>query len=572
MPKLSLALPPLDLLAHNLVAVLVALLGVMIVSELIVSAILRLSKLFLRASVFKEVSVEDREAFRKRVRRRVLAVVAIIGLLLLIAGAIATFTGHRALDLLKNALVELHLEEATSLKTGIAGAAGIALGALIIDTVVRALAGLLGKGLASSKWFEKRREPLAAAIERLRTAMRAVTLCISTFLIAKALNLPDGVQRAVAFVTYALGALYVGRFIVGIGYILVDVLFETSGRLTKLEGPLKYLGSLSHLAGVTKRTIDYFVYVGAATLIADELTPDTWISRIGRIGIRIIAIFYASRVLVELTNLFVREIFLGKADKDDEGGYQRRQTLVPVAMGLMRYGIYFSALVMVLRVSDIDPTPLLAGAGVIGVAVGLGAQAFVGDIVAGFFILFEDLLLVGDLVEVAGVKGKVEEIGVRITKIRDDSGVLHAIPNGEVRKVANHSKAFVNAVIDVHIPYEEDPRKVRALLTEIGEKALEEEIGKRGPLEVKVQELSEGSILLRVIARVPPGKDEDVGDVLRAKIVDELRSAKVGAPRARRAVLLDSTLRVGAPIEAEKKEEEDSRPPNPFEPKAPSDD
>lgn len=163
-------------------------------------------------------------------------------------------------------------------------------------------------------------------------------------------------------------------------------------------------------------------------------------------------------------------------------------------------------------------------------------------------------------------------MGVRFTKIRDDAGVLHAIPNGEVRKVANHSKAYVNAVVDVYIPYEEDLRAVRALLQTVSEQTLEAETGQRGAPEVKVQELAEGSILLRVSARVPPGQDDDLGDVLRANIAEELRRAGVGAPRARRAVLIDSTLRVGAPAPKEKGEKEaDEGPPKPFEPKGEAD-
>jgi len=164
------------------------------------------------------------------------------------------------------------------------------------------------------------------------------------------------------------------------------------------------------------------------------------------------------------------------------------------------------------------------------------------------------------------VKGVVEEIGVRITRIRDDSGVLHAIPNGQVRKVANHSRQHVNAVVDVHVPYDEDMRRVRGLLLELAEKVLEEEKIKRGPIEVKVQELTEGTVLLRLIVRVPPGKDEDMGDLLRARAVEELRTAKVGAPRPRRAVIIDSALRVGeAPKPVEGEEEEDDEP-EPFKP------
>ena len=94
-----------------------------------------------------------------------------------------------------------------------------------------------------------------------------------------------------------------------------------------------------------------------------------------------------------------------------------------------------------------------------------------GDIVGGFFILFEGLFLVGGLVEVASVRGRVEEVGVRMTKVRDDARVLHAIPNGVVRKVSSHSKGYVHASLDVRGPYDEDNARGRALLNQVGEAA-----------------------------------------------------------------------------------------------------
>lgn len=572
MTDLSLALPPLDLLLHNLVALLAAIALVMLLSQIVVSATLRLSGVLLHASLFEEVTAEERQALRKRVRRQALVVVALVSAALLVAAAVASFSGVRALDLVKAALGGVKAEDVYNLRKGLFGVGAIALSAVLLDGATRAVVTALGRGVAHSQRFAARRELLAVVIGRLRAALRAIILGAALALSARALGLPEWAQRVVSVATSALAVFYGSRFVTALSYVLVDALFETSGRISRLESPLRYLGELTHLAAVTKRAIDYLVYVSAATWIADQITPDTWVARAGGFGIRIIAIFYASRVLVEVCILLTNELFLGKSSEAEGLKRQRRQTLVPVAVGLIRYGIYFSALVMVLRVVGVDPTPLLAGAGVLGVAVGLGAQAFVGDIVAGFFILFEDLILVGDLVQVSGVKGLVEEIGVRITKIRDDAGVLHAIPNGEVRKVANHSKAYVNAVVDVYVPYEEDLRAVRALLQAVAERTLEAEVGKRGAPEVKVQELAEGSILLRVIARVPPGKDEDIGDVLRANVTEELRSAGVGAPRARRAVMIDSTLRVGAPKPEEKdKEEESEGPPKPFEPKGESD-
>ncbi|APR82654.1 Potassium efflux system KefA protein / Small-conductance mechanosensitive channel [Minicystis rosea] len=568
----AIVLPPLDLLAHNLAAVLAAVVLVMVFSQVVSSAIQRASRLFLQASVFDALTDEEREAMRRRVRRRSLIMVALISLALLVAGVAGSFLGVRALDVLRSALGGMGGGDPVLLREGLAGVAGIVAAALVLDVLARAVVATLGKALARSAWFAARREPLLDAVERLRAAARTGIFCGAVVLCARALAVPLWLLRVVTVGAYALAAFHGSRAVTAIAYIVVDLFFDGSGKLTRLESPLRYLGSLTHLTGITKRTIDYFVYVGAATLVADELTPDTWISRAGRVGIRIIIIFYTSRVLVELSILFLKEIFLGKDVEGDEVALQRRQTLVPVAAGFLRYGIYFAALVMVLRAAEIDPTPLLAGAGVIGVAIGLGAQAFVGDIVAGFFILFEDLILVGDLIEVGSVKGRVEEMGVRLTKIRNDAGVLHAIPNGEVRKVANHSKAYVNAVVDVHVPYEEDLRAVRALLQSVAEKAHLEETGKPSAVEVKVQELHEGAIVLRVSARVAPGKDEDLSDVIRARIAEELRDAGVGAPRPRRAVIIDSALRVGAPLANDKEKggkEEESGPPKPFEaPKA----
>ncbi|MFT3769448.1 MAG: mechanosensitive ion channel [Minicystis sp.] len=393
----GIVLPPLDLLAHNLAAVLAAIVLVMVFSQIVSSAIQRASRLFLQASVFDALTDEEREAMRRRVRRRSLITVALLSLALLVAGVAGSFLGVRALDVLRSALGGMGDGDPSLIRQGLAGVAGIVAAALVLDVLVRAVVATLGKALARSVWFAARREPLLDAVERLRAAARTGILCGAVVLCVRALAVPIWLLRVVTVGSYALAAFYGSRAATAIAYIVVDLFFDGSGKLTRLESPLRYLGSLKHLTGITKRTVDYFVYVGAATLVADELTPDTWISRAGHIGIRIIIIFYTSRVLVELSILFLKEIFLGKDVEEDQVALQRRQTLVPVAGGFLRYGIYFAALVMVLRAAEIDPTPLLAGAGVVGVAIGLGAQAFVGDIVAGFFILFEDLILVGDL-------------------------------------------------------------------------------------------------------------------------------------------------------------------------------
>ncbi len=565
-------LPTTDLLLHNLLGVGVAVVTLMLLAQLVRAVILGGSKRLLSFAAFEKITIADRDAFRRRLGRITLITVALLSAGFVAAGLLGTYLGIRALTVAQAGLAQLRAQDFASFNARLLRAAGVVASAIFIDAVARAIISGIGGVLGRSARLAARRDTFAEIIARLRASARIIVLCGAAVLIASALDLSPRVLRGVSLAAYVLVAFYTSGFIVHIARLLVDLLFDSSGTLAKLESPLKYLGNLTHLAGITKRAVDYVVFVGAATLVANEFSPDTWLAQAGRIGIRVIAIFYASRVMVEVCILFVNELFINKDSEEAATNLQRRKTLVPVAEGLLRYGIYFSAIIMALTEASIDPTPLLAGAGVLGVAIGLGAQAFVGDIVAGFFILFENLLLVGDLVEVSSVKGKVEEIGVRITKIRDDAGVLHAIPNGEVRKVANHSKAYVNAVIDVFVPYEEDVRRVRALLLSITEQAMESLTGACGPVEVKVQELSEGSVMLRVICRVPPGQDEDLGDELRARILDELRDAKIGAPRMRRAFLIDGGIGIAPPAEKKKGEaEEESGPPKPFAPPEASD-
>ncbi|WP_437613626.1 mechanosensitive ion channel family protein [Sorangium sp. So ce834] len=553
----------LDLLLHNLVALCIAIVVLLLLSELVVRLIHRGYAFALRSPTLEHVTADERKAFRRRVRRRALVWVALVGAVLMGGAAFATVRGIRALDVVKSALVGLAGDDPALAKVRLLTALGIAVGALFVDALARGLADALGQAVARSGWLEKRRESVAEVTVRLRKALRVVVLSAAAVLLTEKLALAPGTQRTVLLASYTLGAFYVSRLATGIGYLLLDVIFDNSTRLARLESPLRYLGNLSHLLGITKRVVDYCVYITAATWVADALTPDTWLSQAGRVGLRIIAIVYASRVLVEICVLLINDLFLGKVAEENPQTLQQRKTLVPVAMGFVRYAIYFSALVLGLREASIDPTPLLAGAGVIGVAIGFGAQTFVGDIVAGFFILFENLLLVGDLVEIGGIQGRVEEIGVRITKIRDELGVLHSIPNGEVRKVANHSRSYVNAVVDVHVPYEEDVQRVRELLARVAEKEVELQTGAPGQVDVGVEELNEGSIVLRISARVPPGKNKEVNDALRGRVVEELCKAQVSAPRPRRAVLIDSTLSVKNPPKREIEESERVMPLSP---------
>src|SRR5690625_1552052 len=122
---------------------------------------------------------------------------------------------------------------------------------------------------------------------------------------------------------------------------------------------------------------------------------------------------------------------------------------------------------MVLETFGVPVSTLLAGAGVVGLAIGFGAQSLVKDIISGFFIIFEDQFSVGDYIMINSLEGTVEEIGLRTTKIESWTGEQHVIPNGDISIVTNYSIHNGISVVEVNVPYENDINEVKRLLDEI---------------------------------------------------------------------------------------------------------
>lgn len=152
---------------------------------------------------------------------------------------------------------------------------------------------------------------------------------------------------------------------------------------------------------------------------------------------------------------------------------QRAKTLSTLLSSLWRYFVYGVADLLILQ-QFVNITPLLAGAGFLGLVVGIGAQSLIRDVITGFFILFEDQFHVGDFVEINGqFSGRVEELGLRLTAIREWSGRKFYIANSEIKTLRNYSRHQLRAIVTITFPFEGDPQKIRAVLEqacrEIGE-------------------------------------------------------------------------------------------------------
>ncbi|MFI5008101.1 MAG: mechanosensitive ion channel family protein [Solirubrobacterales bacterium] len=147
---------------------------------------------------------------------------------------------------------------------------------------------------------------------------------------------------------------------------------------------------------------------------------------------------------------------------------QRARTLGPLLTSVARYVMAFLVAVVILQQIGIDVRALLVSAGVVGVAIGFGAQSLIRDVMMGLFILLENLVAVGDVIEVGPHTGVVESVGLRVTKIRKFSGELRIIPNGELTAFGHHTAGWARLVVEVSVDYEEDVDRALRVLGEVG--------------------------------------------------------------------------------------------------------
>ena len=149
-------------------------------------------------------------------------------------------------------------------------------------------------------------------------------------------------------------------------------------------------------------------------------------------------------------------------------GGDRGETLAPIARTIVFIGVFLTGLVMAFDRVGLDISAVLAGAGIIGLAVGFGAQSLVKDCINGFFLILENVLSVGHIVEIDGKTGTVEKVGLRMTHVRLFNGQLWFIQNGNIDKVGSFNHDWVRAVVEVGLPYESDVQQAMATMLEIG--------------------------------------------------------------------------------------------------------
>ena len=245
------------------------------------------------------------------------------------------------------------------------------------------------------------------------------------------------------------------------------------------------------------------VWIFAASECAKALEFIAFIAAYGQAIVQCIGIFFGTRVIIELLHVFINQsLGMYKEERTED----QRLTLVPLLESVSRYVVYFGSALMMLHVFGLPTYHIVASAGVVGLAVGLGAQSFVADVVSGFFILFEEQYFVGDVVQIGDAVGRVEAINIRHTQIRDEFGKLYIIPNGQIKTVVNFSKGFVNAVVDIRVPTSANLDQVMRDMAEAGKRLKDRRREVLADTAVKgLVDLTPTDMAIRAVTKVHPG-------------------------------------------------------------------
>ena len=228
-----------------------------------------------------------------------------------------------------------------------------------------------------------------------------------------------------------------------------------------------------------------------------------------------------------------------------KGSTKKTDTILTLCTSILRYFMYFCVFCQFLLIFGISPASILAVAGVGSVALGLGAQHFVEDIISGLFILLEDQYEVGDVIKIEGYEGTVEAIGLKTTKLRNYNGDVYIIPNGEIKIVTNSCKEFNRALLEISVAYESDMDRVYEVLEDELEKAWKSEneeerlsgiIAK--PQILGITDLGDSAITIRMSIDCEPGKQWEIERKLRLRIKKRFDREDIVIPYPQRVVYI----------------------------------
>ncbi|HRW86721.1 MAG TPA: mechanosensitive ion channel family protein [Bacteroidales bacterium] len=261
-------------------------------------------------------------------------------------------------------------------------------------------------------------------------------------------------------------------------------------------------------------------------------------------GIKIVVIAVVAWITYIVLSRIVRRAVKISVVRDqgmtEEAEIKRENTLIRIFNGAIRIIMILIALLMILQEVGIEIGPILAGAGVVGLAVGFGAQYLIRDIITGLFIILENQYRIGDVINIGSEGGVVEDISLRMTTLRDLNGTVHHIPHGEVTRVSNLTKSWSRVNINIGVSYNANIEKVIDVINRTGEKLAEDPQFKDSiispPKFLRVDEFADSSVVVKILGETKPSKQWEVAGEFRKRIKAEFDREGIEIPFPQRVV------------------------------------
>ncbi|MCF8057267.1 MAG: mechanosensitive ion channel family protein [Desulfocapsa sp.] len=243
-------------------------------------------------------------------------------------------------------------------------------------------------------------------------------------------------------------------------------------------------------------------------------------------GIKILAIVFVAYFVRRSIGIFieklVRKIVVADNSLSEEAEKKREDTLIRIFSTSAVIIVWIVASLMVLQEVGLPIGPLLATAGIAGLAVGFGGQHLIRDVICGLFIIMENQYRIGDVVALGGTRGLVEDISLRMTTLRDLDGVVHHVPHGEIKEVSNLSKGFARVNLDVGISYSSNLEQVISVVNKVGEDLANDPVWQelilKPPQFLRVNDFGDSALIIKILGETKPLKQWEVTGELRKRI------------------------------------------------------
>jgi moderate conductance mechanosensitive channel len=232
--------------------------------------------------------------------------------------------------------------------------------------------------------------------------------------------------------------------------------------------------------------------------------------------------WFLNRTACRFIEKVVRKVVVSHHYLTAEAERKREDTLIRIFNWASSISIFLVAGLIILQEIGVPIGPILAGAGIVGIAVGFGGQYLIRDLISGFFIILENQYRIGDAVSFDGTSGVVEDISLRMTTLRNQDGTVHHVPHGEIKKVSNLSKDFARININVGVAYDADLEKVIAVINRIGNELAEDPLFRphiiKAPQFLRVEDFGESSVVVKILGETQPLMQWELAGELRKRL------------------------------------------------------